>query len=111
MAAATIPVSVTEDAAARVRELGLRQEFEQMLDEARRAVSHLTRLRVTLEYDPAPPEDDPQVVIWARRDYNPADGETDLADWNFARWQAQAFPPEVCMHFVLISLYGDVDEG
>jgi hypothetical protein len=110
MTAATIPVTVTEDAAAHVAKLGMQPQFEQMLEHARHTVPHLQLLRVTLEYDPGCPTNDPQVVIWAKRDFVPPTDTLDITDMDFGRWQAQVFPPGVFTHFLLLSVYGDVDE-
>jgi hypothetical protein len=71
MTAETVPVTVAEDAAARLAALAIQPEFEQILDHAREAVPHLRQLRVTLEYDPERPLSDPGVVIWAHREAPP----------------------------------------
>jgi hypothetical protein len=68
MTAATIPVTVAEDAAARVAELGLQHEFAQMIEHARQTLPGLRQLRVGLEYDPVHPEYEPKIVILAQRD-------------------------------------------
>jgi hypothetical protein len=109
MTAETIPVTVAEDAAARVAELGMQREFEQMLEHAKTAVPHLRYLRVTLEYDPARPQAEPGLVIWAHRSDVPDDDVADLTDWNWAGWQGRTFPPQVFQHIVLISIYGGID--
>jgi hypothetical protein len=80
---ATIPVTVAEDAAARVADLGMQREFEQMLEHARQTIPRLRQLRVMLEHDPVRPQDDPQIVIWARRDAAPSDDVADLPEWDW----------------------------
>jgi hypothetical protein len=110
MAAPTIPIVVNEDAAARVAELGMQRELEQMLEHARQVVPDLRALRVTLEHDPARPEDEPQVVLWAYRDKpRPEDLSSDRTDSDYAAWKIRTFPPEVCAHFVMLSVYGAAD--
>jgi hypothetical protein len=74
MSATTIPVTVAEDAAARVAQLGMQREFEQMIEHAKQALPHLRAIRVTLEYNPECPHEDPGVVIWAHRSDSPAPG-------------------------------------
>jgi hypothetical protein len=110
MTAETIPVTVAEDAAARAAELGIKEAFEQMLEHARQTVPQLKYLRVTLEYDPGCPMRDPQIVIWAKRDYIPPEDSLDPTGFDFRAWQAEHFPPQVFVHVLLMSVYGDVDE-
>jgi hypothetical protein len=109
MTAETIPVTVAEDAATRVAELGVQREFEKMLEHAKEMAPHLRYLRVTLEYEPARPQADPGLVIWAHRSDTPPDDVMDWTDWNWARWQVETFPPQVFQHFALISVYGGID--
>jgi hypothetical protein len=110
MTAATIPVTVAGEAAARVAELGMLREFEQMLEQARKAVPRLKYLKVTRESDPTCPANEPRLVIWARREDVPGPDALDPVDADFRLWQAQHFPPQVYGHFLLLSVYGDVDE-
>jgi hypothetical protein len=110
MTAATIPVTVAEDAAARVAELGLQREFAQMIEHARGTVPHLKYLRVALESDPSCPSNDPQIILWAKRDHVPSPDALDPTDLDFRLWQAERFSPQVYMPFLLLSVYGDVDE-
>ena len=104
---ATIPVTVTSEAAARIAELGMQSEFEQMIEHAKEVVAYLRSLRVTLEYDPEGVEE-PGLVIWSHRD--DTDWEDDKSDVSFGRWKVDTFPPEVCIHFVMITLYEAVHE-
>jgi hypothetical protein len=106
MAATTIPVTITEEATARVAELGMQPEFEQMLERVRQIVSGLRSMRVTLEFDPACPENEPGIAIWAYRDDLPTGSPIDYTDWHWGEWQSATFPPNVCRHFVMVSLYG-----
>jgi hypothetical protein len=110
MAETTIPVTVAEDAAARVAGLGLQREFGQMIEHAKQTAPGLRAIRVTLEYDPACPHNDPGVVIWVHRD-EPADkhalGRTDQ-DWG--EWEVATFSPQVLLNIVMISVYGGPDE-
>jgi hypothetical protein len=110
MATDTIPLTVAEDAAAYVDKLGMRPQLEQMLERVRQTIPHLQGMRVTLEYDPVYPTNDPQVVILAKRSDMPPTDVPDPIHWGWVRWQTETFPPQVFTHFLLQSLYGDVDE-
>jgi hypothetical protein len=109
MSATAIPVTVAEDAAARVAQLGMQREFEQMIEHAKQVMPHLRAIRVTLEYNPECPHEDPGVVIWAQRGESPTPGTSDLTDWDYSAWKVRTFPPEVCVHFTVISTHGELD--
>jgi hypothetical protein len=110
MAAATIPVKVAEDAAARVAELGMQREFDQMIEHAKETLPSLRSIRVTLEYDPECPTNPPGVVIWAHRDDLVEKGKLDPADEDYTNWKISTFPPKVLWHITVISVYGGTDE-
>jgi hypothetical protein len=101
MTEATIPVMIAEDAAARVAELGMQREFEQMVEHIKRTAPGLRAIRVTLEYDPACPSMEPQVVILAHRDdLSGEEALKDRAGWDWGAWQGETFPPQVFQHFL-----------
>jgi hypothetical protein len=110
MAAATIPVTVAEDAAARVAELGMQREFDQMIEHAKQALPGLRSIRVTLEYDPECPTNPPGVVIWALREDLVEKHKLDPASEEFRYWIVATFPPEVLLNIILIPVYGGTDE-
>ncbi len=109
MATSTITALVAADAEARVVDLGMRRELDQMLEHTLQNVTGLRAVRVTLECDPACPGVAPRLVIWAHRDDLPADAGFDRTDWDWGGWQTATFSPEVCRHFVMLSVYGDAD--
>jgi hypothetical protein len=109
MAAATIPVTVAEDAAARVAALGMQREFEQMIEHAKQALPGLRAIRVTLEYDPECPTNPPGVVIWAHRDDSLWKGKLDPAEEDYTSWKISTFPPEVLWHITVMPVYGGPD--
>jgi hypothetical protein len=109
MSATTIPVTVAEDAAARVAQLGMQREFEQLIEHAKQVMPHLRAIRVTLEYTPYCPHEDPGVVIWAHRSDSPAPGTLDPITSEYSEWKIQTFPPEVGIHFTVLSVYGGAD--
>ncbi len=108
MSATAIPVTIAEDAAARVAELGMRREFEQMIEHAKQVMPGLREIRVTLERDPVYPSEDPAVLILAHRD-EPSDPTADRTDWDFSGWKVRTFPPEVTTRFVVMSAFGGPD--
>ena len=100
----TIPITVTEEAAARVAELGMQREFEQMLEHTVQTVPDLKSVEVIL----APPYDTgdyPRVILEASRTVPlvPPD-ETESQWWD---WQIGTFPPRVCAHFLMQTLHGE----
>ena len=109
MSATTVPVTVAQDAAARVDELGMRRELEQMLEHARQVMPQLRYLRVTLEYNPECANEDPVVVIWAHRGDTPEPGTLDQITSDYSAWKVETFPPKVCIIFTVLSVYGGAD--
>jgi hypothetical protein len=107
MAQKQIPVVVSEQAAARVAELGMQRQFEQMIDHARATAPGLRSIHVTLEWDYECPDRDRSVVIWVQRDERSNPEEFDPTDRDWGRWQGKQFPPEVFTHFSLVSVYGE----
>ena len=109
MSATTIPVTVAEAAAARVAQLGMQREFEQMIEHAKQALPHLRAIRVTLEYNPECPHEDPGVVIWAHRSDSPAPGTLDQTVSDYSEWKIRTFPPEVCFNTTVLPVHGGTD--
>jgi hypothetical protein len=99
-----VRITVTDEAAARIAELGMQRGLEQMLDKAREVVPYLRSIRVTLEYHPEG-EMDPQVVIWCHRE--DTDWERDTSMPEFSQWKVTTFPPEVLLNFVMLTVYND----
>jgi hypothetical protein len=100
-------VVTDEQARARVMELGIQSEFEQMLEQAKRLVPHLRQIRVTLEYDPEGVEE-PGLVIWCHRDKT--GWENDRSENEWATWKLETFRPEVSIHFVMLTVYEEAHE-
>jgi hypothetical protein len=109
MAQETIPVRVADDAAARVAELGMRRELEQMIEHARRTARGLKGIQVLPEYDPVHPTDPPEVIVWVHHDV-PAEGPAaDKTDLEWVEWLVHTFPPEVTHMLHMIPTYGAPD--
>jgi hypothetical protein len=101
MAATTVPVTVTAEAAAHVKALGLEVAFQTMLEHTRQAVPGLRFVKVTLEHDPYP-GGEPAVTITASREH-PGPGE----DWTarlWDQWLIATFSADVGWHFVFLPL-------
>jgi hypothetical protein len=99
----TIPITVEPEAAARIDELGMRREFEEMLEQARAIMPDTRAIEVALESDPEELDPEPRIVITPFRpdpaaDYDPLDGQ-------WGHWFVRTFSPDVCRHFVLLSCY------
>jgi hypothetical protein len=92
-----VPTTVSAEAAARVAELGMRREFEQMLDHARQTIPNLSAIDVTRYDDPDEPGQ-PRVLIGFITD-TPSPAEKDEAWWRWTHWEVQAFPPHVLRWF------------
>jgi hypothetical protein len=99
--AATIPLTISPEADAFIDEVGQRREFEAMLEHARQVVPGLRAFEVILH--DTPETGPPGVIIWAHRD-DPGPGN-DPTHWRWARWVVEAYPPEVCQNFVLLSIF------
>jgi hypothetical protein len=87
----------------------MRAEFEQMIEHTKQAVPGLQFIRVTLEYDPEWPENEPQVVLWAKRDIQSVNPTGAAVNMDLSRWMAETLTTEVFVQFVMIAVYGDVD--
>jgi hypothetical protein len=107
MTEATIPVTIAEDAAARVAELGLQPEFDLMIERARQTLADLLHLRVTLEHDPDRPEDDPRIVIWAHKEEPTPEKLEDMTEWKeWVRWEYEHLPVRARLNIHLTTAYG-----
>jgi hypothetical protein len=105
---AMIPVTVSAEAQARINELGLQREFEQMVEHTLRTVPRLSRVSVELGHDYEEPQQPPRVILNAHR---PVPDELDRVDWDWGRWLSTTYPPEVFIHFTMLSWYETHHEG
>ena len=98
----TIPFTVTPEAAARVAELGMQRELDQMLRHTLETVSALQSIEVHLA-EPYDTGDTPSVIIEARRT-----GPLllpDRTERQWGAWKVRTFPPEVCEHFLMMTAH------
>jgi hypothetical protein len=105
--AATIPVKVEPDAAEYIEQLGMRAEFERMLEHTRSIVPGLRAITVEYDHDPSNTIG-PGIIIWSHRDEPPG---PDGVDNDWGRWKVTTFPTEVCLQFVMLSAYGGGGNG
>ena len=102
--ATTAPMTITDEAAARIDELGLRSHFETMIEHLRQVVPDLLRIEVEAQWDPCERELC-RIMIWAYRPPHLDPYMDDPTNRNWVEWIIQAFPPEVFMHFVMSCAY------
>src|SRR5689334_23947988 len=92
----TVPVELRPDATARIEELRMQSEFEQMVERTRQTVNDLQAIEVNLYNDPYEP-DKPRIVITAWKEGPGTVGDPTRASW--VDWYIEAFPPSVCRWF------------
>jgi hypothetical protein len=87
---ADVPVVIEPEAAARVAELGMQAQFEQMLNYTRRSVPELRRIDVEVAW-PYDTGREPGVTIVATtgRPWSPEEHLRDPVAW----WMITTFPP------------------
>jgi hypothetical protein len=98
----TIPITVPTDAAARVAELGLQREFQQMLDHALRTIPGLQSLQVELAL-PYDTDEDTSITIWATREK--PDAQRLLVEDQWDQWVLGTYHPDVWSRMRLITVY------
>lgn len=93
------PLTITPEAAARIAELGMQKELEQMIAYVREMVPGLNAIEVTIEecYDT---RDETGVRIEAYSDqvFEPEDNTSAKLD----EWVVETFPPQVLEHLCLL---------
>jgi len=103
----TFPVEVTPDAAARIEELGMRKEFEAMIEHTKQAVADLESILVTRYDDPDDPEES-RITIQAWQ-HGPA--SVDITTWDdWGSWFVDTFRPEVRRFFGFTTRYRENHE-
>jgi hypothetical protein len=108
-AATSIPVTILPEAAEYIDQLGMRSEFEQMVEHTRKTVPGLRAITVEYDHDPSNTVG-PGIVIIAHRE-PPSSPLSPLPEQVWGRWQVTTFPPEVCRQFVMMSYYDGASHG
>jgi hypothetical protein len=95
---ASVPVTVTPEAAARIAALGFQTHIERMIEHVRQVDSEVERIEVIL-YDRYELGDEPGLAIdvYSKRPFDPAD----RTDAELTRWVVTHFPPEVLENLIL----------
>lgn len=93
------PLTITPEAAARVAELDMQKELEQMIAYVREKVPGLNAVEVTIAecYDT---RDEPGVSITAYSDQVFLPGDT--TSWDSIGWAVGTFPPQVLEHLCIL---------
>ena len=95
-AVSTIPLTIEPEAAARVAELGLGAELEQMLDRARQVIPSVRRIEVRL-WVPEDFDDDPRVTLETICAADEAEQRRIDEEW--CDWTIRHVSPDVWRHF------------
>ena len=104
----TIPITVSPEAAARVAQLGMKREFERILEHTCEATSGLRSIEVNLT-PPCDPGEDPRVILEVTKDERPEPNDPLWGQW--CDWMMHSFPSDVLRHFNLLTVYGAAHEG
>lgn len=107
-ASVKVPVTIRPDAAARVAELGMQTELQQMIEHARQVVPDLAAIEVEVaeRYDTGG-EPGVSIVAYSDRPFVPED----LTSWDVSRWAVETFPPQVLQHLCLQVIPGRPNAG
>jgi hypothetical protein len=97
----TVPVTIAPEACAFIDHVGQREQFDLMLERAKRVVPDLMAIEV--ELGEATDEIPASVVFWTLRSDTGPDNDATQQDW--IEWMAATFPAEVCQNFVLLPVY------
>ncbi|HTU93024.1 MAG TPA: hypothetical protein VMF69_23290 [Gemmataceae bacterium] len=105
-ASTDVPVIITPEAEARLAELGMRKEMEQMVAYLREFVPELTAIGVEIAecYD-SREETGISVVAYSDRLFDPGESVSDKIDY----WAVRAFPPQVLEHLGIMFSQGRPD--
>jgi hypothetical protein len=108
MTSATVPVIVTDEAAARIAEMGFDSHVQRMIEHARQNLPDLEHIDVVL-YDRYELGDKPGLAIdvYSRRAYDRLSGD----ERRLIRWMVTEFPPEVLQHIIMDYHPGDGHAG
>jgi hypothetical protein len=93
-----VPLTITPEATARIAELGMQAEFEQMLEHTRQTVAGLRALRVSLQ-EPYDLGGGPVVIIDATVEEQHSADDPTGSKWGL--WLIRTYPPQVCENFFL----------
>jgi hypothetical protein len=85
----SVPVEVTQEAAARTRELGLERELQELIEHTRRTIPDLRSIEVSLCYDDEGPQI--QIGVWLN-----SSKAREKPVWDeLICWRVDTYPPHV----------------
>jgi hypothetical protein len=98
-ASTDVPVTITAEAEARLAELGMRKEAEQMIAHIREVVPGLNAVEVEIAecYD-SRDETGINITAYSNRVFLPGD----TTSWDSTRWAVTTFPPQVLEHLCIL---------
>lgn len=98
-ASKNVPVTITPQAEARIAELGMRNELEQMIAHVREVVPALEAIEVTLAecYDTRE-ETGISITAYSDRAFDPEVHSSR----HLTRWAVETFPPQVLEHLCIL---------
>jgi len=98
-ASTDVPAIITPEAEARLAELGMRKEMEQMVAYLRETVPGLTAIGVEIAecYD-SREETGVSVIAYSDRIFEPGESVSDKVD----SWAVEKFPPQVLEHLGIL---------
>ena len=98
-ASANVPVTIRPDAAARIAELGMQTEMQQMIEHALQVVPELIAIEVEVaeRYDTGG-EPGVSIVAYSDQAFEPDDNTS----WDVSRWAVTTFPPQVLQHLCIL---------
>ncbi|SRR5579875_1824062 len=93
-----VPLTISPEAQARIAELGLQKEFEQMIAHVRAAVPGLVAIEVVRElpYDTA--WEPVSITAYSDQAFKPEE----KASRNLSQWEVETFPPQVLEHLIIL---------
>jgi hypothetical protein len=105
-----IPVHITPEAAARIAELGMEREVQQMLDHTKQTVRGLESIGVTTWDSDSDPQGPAHLMLTGWRPGMPSSVEDLLPESEWGSWFVRAFPPQVAWWFIFVIEYRGNDE-
>jgi hypothetical protein len=92
------PLTITPEAAARIAELGMQKEFEQMIAYVREVVPELAAIEVVRELPYDTDWEPVSITAYSDQVFAPGDNTSAKLD----EWVVTTFPPQVLEHLVVL---------
>src|ERR1043165_305957 len=102
MSKTIVPVQMAEGVEAWLKQVGMEEELQTMLDWEQTNLSGLQGIRVALSWSEYTHLEGKRcAVIYAHRDLSDGEVLKDMSHVQWGIWKAQTFSPRVCGHFVM----------